>query len=72
MISTPEQYEATKEWIAKFEKKLAYLATKEGKEDPLALKIEMDSYVAFIGDLKCEVTEYEAAHQPELAGAEQR
>jgi hypothetical protein len=32
MISTPEQYEATKEWIVKFEKKLAYLASKDGKE----------------------------------------
>lgn len=72
MISTPEQYDYTKELIAAFEEKINWLATNRQGEDPLVRKIEIDAYAAFIERLRCEVTEYEAAHQPDLAGAEQR
>jgi hypothetical protein len=69
MISTPEQYKATQEWVAAFEGNLQRLAAKDdGGEDPRVRKIQMDAYASFIGTLRDELTEYEARH-PERAAA---
>jgi hypothetical protein len=46
VISTPEQYDYTKELIAAFEEKINWLATNRQGEDPLVRKIEMDAYAA--------------------------
>jgi len=72
MISTPEQYEATKEWIATFEKKLERLAAKDDGEDPRVRKLEMDGYASFIESLRLELTENEAQNHLNLNGSNQR
>ncbi|PZR95107.1 MAG: hypothetical protein DLM69_11925 [Candidatus Chloroheliales bacterium] len=72
MISTPEQYEATKEWIATFEKKLARLAAKDDEEDPRVRKLEMDGYASFVESLRLELTEYKAQNHLNLNGSTQK
>jgi len=68
MISTSEQYEATQEWVAIFEKKLRRLAAKDDEVDPRVQKLEMDSYASMIESLRRELAEYEAQCQPNLVG----
>ncbi|PZR98658.1 MAG: hypothetical protein DLM69_08405 [Candidatus Chloroheliales bacterium] len=70
MISTPEQYQATQEWVAKFESNLKRLSAKDAGEDPRVRKLEMDGYASFIESLREELTEYEAVHHLNLVGAE--
>ncbi len=72
MISTPEEYEATQEWIATFERDLKRLSEKNDDEDPRVHKIRIDACASFLESLRREAAEYEAANQPELAGAGQR
>lgn len=72
MISTPEQYNHTKELIAAFEEKINWLATNRQGEDPLVRKIEMDGYASFTESLRREATEYETKHHLDLVGVEQR
>jgi hypothetical protein len=72
MISTLEQYEATQEWVATFERKLERLASRDDGEDPRVRKLEMDAYASMIESLRLELTEYEAQHHPSLVGADQK
>ncbi len=72
MISTPDQYDYTRELITAFEEKLDWLDKNHLDEDPRVRKLERDGYASFVESLRLELAEYEAAHQPELAGAEQR
>jgi len=46
VISTPEQYAATREWVATFEANLKRLAAKGDGEDPRVRKLEMDGYAS--------------------------
>jgi hypothetical protein len=66
MISTPEQYKATQEWVAIFEGNLQRLSAKADAEDPRVLKMEMDACASMIESLREELTEYEAEHHLDL------
>ncbi len=69
MISTPEQYAATQEWVTAFEANIKRIAAKDDGEDPRVRKLEMDGYASFVETMRGELAEYEACH-PELNRAE--
>lgn len=72
MISTPEQYDHTKELITAFEEKLDWLDKNHLDEDPRVRKLEMDAYASFLESLRREITEYETTYHPDLVGSERR
>lgn len=72
MISTPEQYEATQEWVATFEENIKRLSAKDDGEDPRVRKLQMDAYASMIESLREELTEYEAAQHLDRVGTGQK
>lgn len=65
MIKNEQSYQATKEWIARFEEQLASPLPKDDPIDPRARRIERDAINSMIEDLRDQLRDYET-HQLQL------
>lgn len=72
MIANQQEYEITKKWVKKFERKLGAPLPEDDPIDPRARKIERDAIASTLEELREELANYEAEHRLNLAGAEQK
>ena len=60
IIETERQYEATKEWLERFERSLRYYEIEATHLSPRMLQLMKDAQRSTIADLRAELAEYEA------------
>ncbi|PZR95110.1 MAG: hypothetical protein DLM69_11940 [Candidatus Chloroheliales bacterium] len=66
MLGSQTEYEFTKEWVKKFERKLGAPRPEDDPIDPRARKIERDAIASTLEELREELAEYEAEHHLNL------